>query len=86
MWVSNEVLVLNIYFVLWKSSGDKFETRLASDVWRNLNESINRISKVISAPLISSTLIFLLNVIYFSSVDGIHVVDNFLSHLILFSN
>lgn len=29
----------------WQSDGWRFETRLARDVWRNLKESINRISK-----------------------------------------
>ena len=50
---------------------------MASDVWRNLNESINRISKFIgkvfpvSLSLYSPTLIFFEKEIYFSSVDGI---------------
>ena len=64
-------------FCIMKSSGCKFPTRLESDVWRNLNESINRISKFIGKvipvilSLYSPTLFFFEKEVYFSSVDGI---------------
>ena len=76
-------IIFNYWFVFWKSDGWRFQTRLANDVWRNLKESINRISRLIFTfspvfrDLYWSTFIFLENEIFFSSVDGIQVNSPF---------